>query len=606
MKRKKAIILTISILALCVCTVGISFGYLTKTLTGEKEVSIVSGTLRIDFQDSNIITLDNIALMSDSKGLASEPYTFTITNTGNITAYYQVGFEDDSANTLNTQFVKMRMTGDNGYDSGVIRRSSFEDILLSAESMKVEEDVTYQLWMWLDENADNSAQGGIYQTKVVVNGQSSPYEEVGTPVAEVLLAGVGENGAINTDDPDQTFITGTDPNNYIWYSGKLWRAVSIDPSDNSVKLVTQWNISSIPYNARGNTAFEDSYMEEWLNDTSVDGFLGNLRDYENFIKTDSVWNATLTTATTKPVETTMVTAPVGLLNIYEYTMSYSGTTYQNGYLNNGIYWWTLTPYSTSLVRSVNDYGNASYDNPTYAYGVRPSINLKSSVKIVSGDGTESNPYRLAGDNDSNLNGTLLNTRYSGEYIIFGTRENMLYRIVSHETSGLTKIVSVERLGIASEFGYSNTDIYYSDTSPLGIFLNGDYLQNYVGSSYEGMIEPLTTWYLGTVGSGASYWLAKYSSTTGNELTSNTTLTGVGLLRYGELMLGQFSEDTGSYWTLTPSDASHVYSLTSDGGATPDTVVSSKSVRPAMNLKSNVIITGGTGTKEDPFTIALQS
>ena len=56
-------------------------------------------------------------------------------------------------------------------------------------------------------------------------------------------------------------------------------------------------------------------METWLNDTSVDGFLGNLRDYENFIKTDSVWNATLTTATTKPAETTMVTDPVGLLNI---------------------------------------------------------------------------------------------------------------------------------------------------------------------------------------------------------------------------------------------------------------------------------------------------
>ena len=34
-------------------------------------------------------------------------------------------------------------------------------------------------------------------------------------------------------------------------------------------------------------------MEDWLNDTSVDGFLGNLRDYENFIVTDAVWDATL-------------------------------------------------------------------------------------------------------------------------------------------------------------------------------------------------------------------------------------------------------------------------------------------------------------------------
>ena len=162
-------------------------------------------------------------------------------------------------------------------------------------------------------------------------------------VSETLLASVGENGNVDTSDPDQTFITGTDPNNYIWYSGKLWRAVSIDPSDNSVKLVTQWNISGIPYNSSNNTAFAGSYMESWLNDTSVDGFFRNLRDYSRFIKTDSNWNATMTTATTKPAETTMVTDPVGLLNMYEYTMSYNGTTSTEGYLNNGLYWWLLTP-----------------------------------------------------------------------------------------------------------------------------------------------------------------------------------------------------------------------------------------------------------------------
>ena len=42
--------------------------------------------------------------------------------------------------------------------------------------MEVGESVTFQLWMWLDQNADNSAQGTTYQTKIVVNGQSSPYK----------------------------------------------------------------------------------------------------------------------------------------------------------------------------------------------------------------------------------------------------------------------------------------------------------------------------------------------------------------------------------------------------------------------------------------------
>ncbi len=45
-----------------------------------------------------------------------------------------------------------------------------------------------------------------------------------------------------------------------------------------------------------------SNMEQWLNDTSVDGFLGNLREPDKFIKTDSVWNATSTTERTKPAK----------------------------------------------------------------------------------------------------------------------------------------------------------------------------------------------------------------------------------------------------------------------------------------------------------------
>lgn len=39
------------------------------------------------------------------------------------------------------------------------------------------------------------------------------------------------------DDGVDTFITGT-PNNYIWYSGKLWRAVSVNNKEKTVKLIT--------------------------------------------------------------------------------------------------------------------------------------------------------------------------------------------------------------------------------------------------------------------------------------------------------------------------------------------------------------------------------
>ena len=185
--------------------------------------------------------------------------------------------------------------------------------------------------------------------------------------------------------------------------------MSVNNEAKTTKLVTQWNISVITYSS-GSTAFEGSYMDEWLNDTSVDGFLGNLRDYENFVVTDAVWDATLDAtglgSITRPNGEATVTDAVGLLNMYEYQSSYHGTTYSKGYLNNEVIWWTLTPYSSSLVRYVYYDGSARFGSPrSVSYGVRPSINLKSSVRIVDGDGTIDNPYRLNGDNDKELLGT---------------------------------------------------------------------------------------------------------------------------------------------------------------------------------------------------------
>ena len=642
-KKKELIVSIVAIVVLVLAIVGVSFAAFNYSRTGEKINTITSGAISMQYTETdNVIQIDKALPTTDATGTVrlkeGEYFDFSVSGTiqGTANINWEIAAEDittaerkiDGSNiklylteindSVETEVMLPRVYSEEANANDYTGRPAGQ-MSLYATTSSTSFTKNYRLRMYVDENYNPQDDGGdlVFTIRINVYGKTGdPMPKTG-PVAEVLLAGVGDNGAINTDDPDQTFITGTDPNNYIWYSGKLWRAVSIDPTDNSVKLVTQWNISSIPYNAEGNTAFEGSYMETWLNDTSVDGFLGNLRDPENFIKTDSVWNATLTTATTKPAETTMVEDAVGLLNIYEYTMSYSGTTYGDGYLNNGVFWWTLTPYSASRVLSVYGNGYVTNNSPVAAYGARPSINLKSSVKIVSGDGTENNPYRLEGDNDSNVNGTLLNTRYSGEYIRFGSGENNLYRIVSHETNGLTKITSAEPLKsggsfITSAFGSSNSEVNYSSSSTIGTFLNGDYLTNYVGNSDSNMIESSTTWYLGTVGYGdeASYRLAKYSSVTGNDLTTSTTTAQVGLLRLGELMAGQFDSDRDSnntnYWTLTPDSTSSVRNVYNYGLAGNGNPTLARGVRPSINLKSNVIITGGSGTKSDPFTIELSN
>ncbi len=613
---KKKIIILGSVLLVILVALGITYAYLRTTLEGQKDYVIRAGTLDLILTEDNELTLEKQIPIEDSEGIALNGFNFSLTNEGNIDTDYTIYLDDipldegetripDSAIryslTRNEEVIGPKDLTTMGSDPN--RRVDFGTIA-------VDETINYTLRIWIDYDATKEeASGKTFKGKLrVVATQEVP------KAGDTILAGLTSGSTY--DDGTDTFITGTDPNNYIWYSGKLWRAVSVNNEAKTTKLVTQWDISSITYSS-GSTDFAGSYMEEWLNDTSVDGFLGNLRDYENFIVTGAKWNATLDATAlgsiTKPSDDgTVVTDAVGLLNMYEYQSSNNGGT--DSYLNNGLSWWTLTPYSSSYVRRVNSYGSASDYSPSgNSYGARPSINLKSSVRIVDGDGTIDNPYRLNGDNDTNLSGTLLSSRYSGEYIRFGNNENNLYRIVSHENGTGTKIVSAEPLKssgtfITMNFGSNTT---FSSTNTVGTFLNGEYLTNYVDSTYIDMIEDSTTWYLGTVGSGSSYSYknAKYTDASGTATTSNVAEAKVGLLRFGELMAGQFDRygNNTYYWTLTPYSSSRVRFVNGNGYADYNSPSSAPyGARPSMNLKSSVQITSGTGTKTDPFTLELAS
>ena len=50
--------------------------------------------------------------------------------------------------------------------------------------------------------------------------------------------------------------------------------------------------------------------------------------------------------------------------------------------------------SNANVWNVNPDGNFDNDNVNNGNGVRPVINLKSTAEIISGDGTDSNPYTI--------------------------------------------------------------------------------------------------------------------------------------------------------------------------------------------------------------------
>ena len=90
--------------------------------------------------------------------------------------------------------------------------------------------------------------------------------------------------------------------------------------------------------------------------------------------------------------------PVGLITADEVAMAGGvwETTNQSYYLYTGQNYWPMSPSNFfggfARMLYVSSDGTLSVVGVNYARGVRPVINLRSDITILSGDGTSSNPY----------------------------------------------------------------------------------------------------------------------------------------------------------------------------------------------------------------------
>ena len=81
---------------------------------------------------------------------------------------------------------------------------------------------------------------------------------------------------------------------------------------------------------------------------------------------------------------------------YTGNLSYSSANSQmvNNWLFGQSYEWTMTDYSSSHPVYVNHNGGLNDYSAYNGYAVRPVLYLKSNVYVISGDGSEGNPYKI--------------------------------------------------------------------------------------------------------------------------------------------------------------------------------------------------------------------
>ena len=272
MKNKKIIILIILILISILTLIGSSYALLTKTFTSKK-LSVEVGTLKVDFTEGNAINLDNTKPMSDSDGLNTTPYTFTITNSGTIDSYYTISNEEDTNNTLDTTYLKYKLVSNDGYDSGIKR---LKDIgtgtyrIVDERALLKSKSVTYKLYLWISSDAGNDIQNKIYKSKIIVNSTSNKIidtycidngftklsdcmlvlnnHEQSTDIAKTNIKAKGTPDFSKTattdeglfmaedDEGESYYYRGGVKNNYVSFAGFIWRIIRRN-GDGSIRMI---------------------------------------------------------------------------------------------------------------------------------------------------------------------------------------------------------------------------------------------------------------------------------------------------------------------------------------------------------------------------------
>ena len=656
-KKKKVIILIIifTIILFLGATYAIVVDYLSKT---GKNSSLVVGDIYMHYNEGNKqISLSN-AMPSNT--YSNDYFEFTIdgknTSNKNINYLISLSYGDTPSNRtlrIKDNLLDFKLVSVvNNQENVLVDTINFNSLTnANLYTTTIPSNTnnylkTYRLYMKISYNTVIGNVGQDYtidewnnvfaSIKVNVMGTTNVFVKDIATFKEMVLT---EKSNTYIEEDNTIYLSGTNDDinfNYVWYSGKLWRITAIN-KEGTMKMITDDLITTISYNPKGDVNFYDvskkddttytgSYMYQFLNED----FLDTLYNYQNIIVEDSTWNITTSSSeSTKLPETTLINSstigkntPVGLLNSYGYYLSYKNTSSSSGYLNNGYYWWLLNPYSSSIVWNVGNNGYLNHNYPSNATSAaRPSINLKSNIQLTGGDGTKNNPYKIAGDREQpTINTTLLNTRTVGEYVIFdedgdiSTKE--IYRIVGFE-DGKTKLNKNDYIKdgttkltkkLNATYGSGTSDDYWD------YYLNNIW---YNSLANKDMLES-GSYYIKKVSSGTSYKNSLCNTNNTTETTKDCVKTTsvwnsgyVGLPRYGEMFASQQGNGYNSsreMWLITSNNHSYVWYV-SDYGFGNDyyyDAFTSNAARPSIFLKSNVVITGGSGTPNDPFTIALKN
>ena len=636
MSKRKTIALTIiGIFLLISLTIGISYSLWKVNLFQTTANTLASDCFNITFTEANNIELLNAYPMYDEDGSKLSPYTFTIKNNCASYATYQVQLEILNNSTLSDQYLKVMLdtkTPDllTNYNEGEITlENAKSSYILDNNALDKNEEKTYNLRVWLDENVTLETEGvqnSTWSAKVTITAKYSDhlptdYELCVAKYGEdsincSIIAQLDDTGKCPTVDDDGTvnitkaeetngyvcsapddygtsyYYRGNVENNWVKFAGYYWRILRIN-GDGSIRMIYAGDASVIDALDNKAEVLKNGYDDGDTGYTQIGKSL-----YNDDWKKDNVQES---------------------VNSYLYYDN-AGVGYmygnRDGIVEGSKQYSTSSHKATDTIYYAKEY---TYDAAKARFTLKDPVGLLGTeitedyVGWYTMDSTSSSVstsyvYKITSVTPSDGSSS---AKVGYSYVRYGTTSKEKAQTNTNDSTIKEKVDE----WYESHIKGTEYESYISDT----LFCNDRSLGSNTSSSYSQLAygTEKTKYRWDDLSNGIRLTCVQQNDrfTVNDEQIGNGDLTyPIGLLTTDEAYLaGGYSSNSGYYlytgnyyWTMSPSffdgNLASVRYVSSSGYASGESGVNiSYGIRPVINLKPNSLNTGD-GTASNPYRI----
>ena len=299
MNKKKIMIIVSSIILVLVALFTTTYSLFYKEDVAANPSNYSTGILQIEATSlSDTISLDSALPMTDEEGIETTPYVFSIKNTGNVDYKFDVKLLSTSSNTINSQYIKLKIDNDNP----VVLSSLTNSIIKSNVVVKAKESINITLRVWLSKDTPNTEIGKTFNSQIVIDGQSIYTSTNNDPALDTLtnlglsvdtehtpdFTTVSGNSGIKKNDSDETLATGLGDNtngiykseddlgnsyyfrgnvtnNYVYFAKNWWQIIRIN-GDGTIRMI----YTSNPNDSNANQYISRSSFNNNSNDICME------------------------------------------------------------------------------------------------------------------------------------------------------------------------------------------------------------------------------------------------------------------------------------------------------------------------------------------------